>query len=130
MNMRDVVANRPEGIPTISFGGGPRPSAIGQQGRDAGAVLNQKAMERLISGEKFDQLPPIERMQAPEHKNAGFWENLLGTAGAVGKGISGAQAMQQQGDFQKRIQDLIDQLSKGGGTPPFVPRSKDEEVYG
>jgi len=117
MNMRDVTANRPEGIPTIAFGGGGRPSAIGQEGRDAGALLNSKAMQKLIGGEKFDELPPIERMQSPEFKGAGFWENLMGGAGAVGKGLSGAQALNSQSGFQQQIQKMIEELSNSKRAP-------------
>lgn len=128
-NLQDVSATRPAGIPTISFGGGARPSALGAEGRAAGDLLNKQAMQSLLSGQKFDQLPPIERLSAPQYKGAGFWENLLGGAGAVGKALSGAGAIQQQSTFQDKIQKMIEELLKGGGTPPYVPtRSKDSEL--
>lgn len=110
-NLQDVSVNRPQGVPTIAFKGGLRPSAMGTEGREAASLMNKLAMEKLASGEKFAALPPIQRLQAPEYKKPGFWENFLGGAGAVGNAISGAQSMQDQNDFRKRIEEAIAALT-------------------
>ena len=56
MNMQDVKASRPKGIPNISFSGGLRPTAFGAEGKAAGAELNRQAMLRMMQGDKFDPM--------------------------------------------------------------------------
>lgn len=112
MNMKDVSANRPKGIPTISFGGGMRPSALGAEGRAAAALMNKKSMASLENGEQFEKLPAFEAVGAAEYKKPGFWENALGMTGMVGKQIAGQQDATQQSDFQNKLLAQIEKLNQ------------------
>lgn len=88
MNMQDAKFDR-SGFKTpvanISFSGGARPSAIGAQGRDAGAMMNNSALQRLMSPEPMQELPAAERVKASEPSKASFWEKL---AGPLGMGLT------------------------------------------
>lgn len=111
-NMQDVSIQGAEGIPVVNFAGGARPSALGVEGREAAGLMHRKAMESLLNGEKFDQLPPIERTAAPTFKKPGFWENALGLAGMVGRGIEGYQDNQQQQSNTASIIKAIAELNQ------------------
>lgn len=112
MNMQDVSASRPKGVPTISFSGGARPSVLGAEGRAAAGVMNKKAMESLLAGEQFEKLPDFEGVAAPEFKKPGFWENALGTAGMVTGQIAAQQDAQRGQEFQHRLLQQIEKLSQ------------------
>lgn len=117
-NVQDVSLSMPAGIPKFSFGGGLRPSALGQEGRDAATELNRQAMQALMAGESFDTLPGIERTAAPEYKKPGFWENTLGAIGTAGTAIGGANAAAEGRSQQERIAKAIEELSKGPAQLP------------
>lgn len=118
MNMKDARMNRPEGIPTLAFSGGSRPSALGVEGQAAAAQMNKLAQAKLMAGgDQFDAMAPIERTAPAAYKKPGFWENSLGAAGMVGGALGGAQAQAQQSDFQSELMKKIQALtaSKGQG---------------
>lgn len=117
MNMKDVSANRPKGIPTIAFSGGMRPSAIGPEGRAAAATMNKKSLASLVGGEQFDKMPAYAGVDAPEYKNPGFWENALGVTGMVGKQVAGQQDAARQNEFQNKILAQIEKLNQPQVTP-------------
>lgn len=86
-------ANRPEGVPNISFVG----DGIGVQGRAAAEALNKAVMLKLLSGEKFDQLPPLQRFTPAPIPEASTWEKIAGflgpsltVAGAIAKASKSA----------------------------------------
>ena len=114
-NMKDVSMARPEGIPTMSFSGGARPSAFGAEGKAAAEAMNRRAMEALINGEKFAELPGIERVAAPEFRGSGVTENILGGFGAFGKAVEGQNAKNQQTSYQNRVLEALAKLSEGTG---------------
>jgi hypothetical protein len=129
-NMQDVSMDRPEGIPTMSFKGGMRPSALGTEGREAAALMHSLSMDKLKSGEQFDKLPALERTAPAEFKKPGFWENALGAVSVGSGAMAGAQQMGQQSEFQNRILQLIAEYMKqeeaqqggGGAGVPRQPR--------
>lgn len=69
-------ANRPGGVANISFV--QRPGAGGQA---AAAEYERQAMLRLMNGEKFDELPALERFAPTAPKQASTWEKLAGMLG-------------------------------------------------
>jgi hypothetical protein len=84
-NIQDVSLDRSgfhSDIPTISFQGGLRPSALGQTGRDAASVLERQAMTRLMTPTTPEALPTYEAPTLSEPTQAGFWEKLLSPVGA------------------------------------------------
>jgi hypothetical protein len=87
MNMKDVSVDRSQfksNVPTISFAGGARPSAIGPQGLEAAGAMNNLALQRLLSPPQDKELPAVEKFQQSEPSKASFWEKL---AGPVGLGL-------------------------------------------
>jgi hypothetical protein len=118
MNMKDVSANRPKGVPNISFSGGLRPSALGAEGRKAAGSMNTLAQGKLdAGGDQFDALPPIERTTAPEYTKPGFWENALGVGATAAGTVSGQQSQNKQQEFQNKLLREIMALGPGGQTP-------------
>lgn len=113
-NIQDVHMDRPSGIPNISFTGGSRPSAIGPEGRAAASELNKQAMLKLMSGESYDPLPAFERVNAPEYKKPGLFENVAGAAGMAGQSYFGAKDAAEQSSYQRRILEAIESMSRGG----------------
>lgn len=93
MNMTDASFDRPQGIPVLRFNGGARPSAIGQQGRDAAGLMNNIAMRRLMEPEKTYEMSPLEEFQQSDVPEAGFWEKIAGpvSLGATAIGEYGAR---------------------------------------
>ena len=91
MNMQDAKFDRSgfrSNVPNISFSGGARPSALGEQGREAASLLNNQALQRLMAGpQQPTELPALERAEIPK---ASIWERL---AGPVGLGLSAAGAI-------------------------------------
>lgn len=76
-------------VPTISFNGGIRPSALGSMAGQAGSALEVAALQRLMHPEARPTLTPLEKPQVREAPKASFWEGLAGAAGlglgAIGK---------------------------------------------
>lgn len=133
MNMKDVTLQRPEGIPMFEYQGGARPSAFGAEGKAASEQMNKLAMQKLMSGEKFDTLPAYAGTNAPEFKKPGFWENALGTAGMVGNAMEGVNAQGKQDAYQAKIMAALEAMSQQRtpglqepgatpGVPPPQPR--------
>jgi hypothetical protein len=117
-NMKDVtVGGVPKGVTPIKFMGGSRPSAFGAEGRAASDEMYRQAMAGLMGGEKFDKMPAIERIGAPEFKGAGVMENILGAGAMAGSAINDYGAAKEQRSFQDRIAQAIEALSQGGTKP-------------
>lgn len=84
MHMQDVSVNRPDGVPMIRFSGGARPSAIGPEGREAAALLNNKALQRLMGdGDPRMELAPLEKYRMADAPRPGFAERVAGPAGLI-----------------------------------------------
>lgn len=84
-NMQDVSLDRSQfrsNVPTTSFSGGLRPSAIGETGREAGRVLSTQALDRLRNPTAWEDLPTYEAPTLSEPTNASFWEKLLSPVAA------------------------------------------------
>ncbi len=85
-NTQDVkfdVSKFRSNVPDISFSGGSRPSAIGEEGRRAADIMGNQALQRLMNPQKPQEMPAPEKFQASAPKEAGFWENLAGPAGGI-----------------------------------------------
>lgn len=80
LNMGDVSMNRPQGIPEFRFSGGPRPSAIGAQGKQAAELLNAQALQKLMNGEQHTPLPALQKFEQTPEKKASIWEKIAGFA--------------------------------------------------
>lgn len=121
-NMQDVkLTGLDPAIPKVTFSGGSRPSALGQEGRDAAALMFDKAMGGMKDGETFNTLPALERVQAAEFKKPGVWENILGATGVGLNAVNAANTQKQQQSFQDKITAAIEALSnKGGSTTPVA----------
>lgn len=108
MNMQDAHFDRSgfkTNVPNISFSGGARPSAIGAQGREAAALLNNSSLQKLMAPQPTTELPAAERYQMHEPSKASFWEKLAGPLG-MGLTIAGKVAGMKSDD---------DSGSSGGG---------------
>jgi len=85
LNMRDATIDRSQfqtRVPTISFGGGLRPSVLGEQGQRAASVLSQQAQTRLENPTKAEPLPTYSAPAMSEASKAGFWERLVSPVAA------------------------------------------------
>lgn len=88
-NIQDVSIDTSQfktAVPNIHFTGGVRPSAFGQEGRDASAALNNQAMQALLNPPSLPAVPTPTAYQqtqptVPEPAEAGFWEKLAGPLG-------------------------------------------------
>lgn len=82
MNMQDASFSRPEGVPMIAFSGGARPSAIGEQGRNAAAIMNNKATQQLMSETQGvdTKMAPAEKYKMAEMPEQSVWEKVAGPA--------------------------------------------------
>jgi hypothetical protein len=117
MNAEDVTLDAPQGVPVVNFKGGIRPSAIGQQGRDVAAEMYGQSMKGLKEGTAFSPLPALERTSAPQYEGAGFIENLLGGAAAVGKEWQGQQARTNANEQSALIKSLLDEVRANSARP-------------
>lgn len=81
MHMQDVHMARPEGVPNINFSGGARPSAIGDEGRQAAALLNSKALQHLMTGDTHMDMGQATETPLSEMPKASIWEKLAGIGG-------------------------------------------------
>lgn len=92
-NLQDVNISVP-GIQTAQISGGLRPSALGEGGRAAGALLNQQALMKMLQGDQFQggnilQAPGVQVIPKPS-----TWEKIAGIGGLIGGGMGLAgQAM-------------------------------------
>ena len=88
-NMQDVsFGPRPKGVPTMSFSGGSRPSAIGEGGRKAAEIMENQALQRLLNPEARVAMSPLERVKMSEAQKAGMMEKILGPLG-MGLNVAG-----------------------------------------
>lgn len=110
-NVQDVSMVRPKGIPTMSFTGGSRPSALGAEGRTAADAMYRKAMEHVLTGENYADLPGIESVAAPKYKGPGALENILGIAGAAGGTMNRVKAQQQAEQQSQFFRDLMSKMN-------------------
>lgn len=138
-NMQDVTIGQGPSLmggrlPTVAFNGGMRPSAFGSEGRAAGTEMNRQSMLDLMNGTGLPDLPASPT--APDFKNAGVGENVLGTIGAVGTAANAAIGANQQQSYQqqllKKLQEIEDQNKppspSSGMAPPADPGQ--ETPYG
>lgn len=87
-NMQDVSFDRSgfrTNVPTISFAGGARPSALGAEGRQAAGEMNNRALQQLMNPQAFTPVPAPQRVQFSDPSKASFWEKL---AGPLGMGLT------------------------------------------
>jgi hypothetical protein len=117
-NAQDVVANRPKGIPNVSFSGGIRPSAFGPQGREAGQELSRQALLRLMEGDKFEKLPSptvLPELGMSELPKASGFDKFLGIVGPLLDGVAAYKSM--GGQFGR---DDDGEAGGSGMTPPSL----------
>lgn len=132
LNMRDAAFNRPDGVPNISLGGGARPSAIGAQGREAAEILNRKALENLLAGSNYDELPGLTKSTVTAAPKASVLDHILGAAGTIG----GVLERNDANAGAKRRESLIEKILAAANTgtpkpttPPFVPTDEYNETW-
>ena len=129
LNMKDASFNRPKGVPTISMSGGLRPSALGGDARAAAEMLNARALVSLMDGEKFADLPAIEKY-APTFSKPNALDTILGVAGTIGKATDRYGATEKQDEQSVFIRELMKKAaaeeaarqgasSPGGGGVPL-----------
>lgn len=85
LNMQDATIDRSRfqsNVPTISIGGGLRPSVLGEQGRRAASVLSEQAQRRLENPTQAEPLPTYSAPAMSETSKAGFWERLVSPVAA------------------------------------------------
>jgi hypothetical protein len=108
MNMQDSsVGALPKGVPSISFSGGARPSAMGTQGRDAAKAMNNSAMQSLLNPDELTTLAPQRHFNATPMKEAGAMENIMGTVGLAGSAVDQFGARQQEAQNNSLVQQII-----------------------
>lgn len=83
-------AARPNGIPTIAFAHKPDTAALPEYER--------QMMLRLLNGEQFDDLPPIERIRLSEPSQSSTWEKI---SGGLGLGFGVLDALNQSGILKR-----------------------------
>lgn len=134
LNTRDVSATRPSGVPTISFSGGARPSAIGSEGRLAASILNKRALDALENPRPLTDLPALESFTPSTLPRATGVDTALGIAGAAGNFLTGMQQNREAAERSSLISALIQQsqqnAAQGLTPPPQVqrPRTVQDEV--
>jgi hypothetical protein len=124
MNMQDVSINRPKGVPHMSFSGGARPSAIGPQGREAGALLNAQSMDALRNPQALTQMPAMESFTPKELPKSNGVDTALNVGGVVGDLLAGYSANKQAGERSSLIDALLKQsqaAAAGGIQQPAAP---------
>ena len=122
-NMQDVSFDRSgfrSNVPDIHFSGGSRPSALGEEGRQAAALMNNQALQRLMNPSKPAELPEVEKFTPTAPKEAGFWESLAGPAGGI-MGTVGS-IMERGGKAGSVAKDVAGVASKfAGGAAAALP---------
>ena len=103
-------AGRPDGVPMIRGGF----NTIPQGSAEAAKEMERQAMLKLMAGgDKFSQLPAMERFQATPLSQASTKEKIFGMLGLGGNVLGG---LNQMGVFgQKPIPYIGDTLPKGDG---------------
>jgi hypothetical protein len=82
-------------VPTITIGGGLRPSALGDMAGLAGGSLEQAALARLQNPEKRPELAPLEKPEVREAPKGSFWEGLAGAAALGATALGGRKPVNQ-----------------------------------
>jgi len=124
LNMKDAAFTRPAGVPRITFSGGARPSALGDDARTGAEILNARALVTLMDGPQFEALPEPERFTPSERPRVGFLDHLLGGIGVVG-GVADRQAAQAAADeresFVRRLlEEVLRQRTQQAPVSPGV----------
>lgn len=125
--IQDVTANRPDGIPNISFKGGLRPSLIGPAGREAGGEMERQALMSMMNPETMSALPTSGATVMDEFKQtplpkAGLLDKILGAAGTVGgigTGVMNAQDAISKILGQARAKPFAGAPPQLAGVTPF-----------
>lgn len=117
LNMSDTHFARPEGVPDFSVSGGPRPSALGAQGKEAASLMNAKAIEALMNPEKLTALPMPEPYSLSDLPKTSALDNVLGAAGAAGKVLEANQARTDASKQSDLIAELLAASRQQAATP-------------
>lgn len=139
-NIQDVSFARPPGAEGRGMKGGLRPSALGEEGRAAMALMHDKAMRELMTDPQYSQLPEIERFSPSAMPKPGFMEKVLGPVG-LGLGAVNTVAGALKKPPIAQLPNVPVQAGIPGGTlpganvgVPKVPTIRnvyaDDEVYG
>lgn len=141
LNTHDVSANRPDGVPTIAFSGGARPSAIGAQGHQAAEVANRRALDTLMNPSPLMDLPTQEHFTPSVLPKATGVDTALNIGGVVGNFLTGMQQNNTANDNSSLIRALIQQsqAAAAGGLdkqpaapaarPPVAAKPGDDPIY-
>jgi hypothetical protein len=124
MNMQDVSINRPKGVPHMSFSGGARPSAIGEQGREAAGLMNARSLDTLRNPQALSELPAMESFTPSVLPKATGVDTALGIGGVVGDVLAGMSANKQAAEKSALIDALLKQSQQQatqGLDPSLVP---------
>lgn len=124
MNVKDFEidpSSLPRGVSLLKTSGGLRPSAMGPEGRAAHELMNKQAMAKLLAGEHYDELPPMERTAPGEFKKPGVLENVAGAVGMGANAINANNASNEQMSMQERIAKAIESIGGGGGVAGPAP---------
>jgi hypothetical protein len=89
LNTTDAKVNRPHGIPTISYSGGLRPSALGLEGKAAAEALNKRALQTLLDGPKYSDMGALKEYNVAALPEQSMLEKVMGPLG-LGAGTLGA----------------------------------------
>lgn len=117
-NVQDVSFDRSgfrSNVPTVRFAGGARPSAIGPEGREAASVMNNQALQQLMSPTPFAPVQAPSRVSMSEPSKASFWEKLAGPLG-MGLTVAGVGL-----DAANRPQMPLAGVPTYAGLPNAVP---------
>jgi hypothetical protein len=132
--LHEVSKNAPAGVANVSFSGGARPSAIGDQGRQAAEIANKRALEELMNPQGYSDLPAPEKFDPSKLPEATGVDAALGIGSAIGKGIETFQAQQQNAQNQSIIAEILrrarDEASGGLSTPPSQPQPTTVDLSG
>lgn len=124
-NIKDASFNRPKGVPTIAMGGGLRPSALGPGAQQAAQLMEQRALNALMSGEKYADLPAVEKTGLSPLARPSGVDTALGLAGSVGKALTAVQNQRAQDAQTSLVQKLLQQsqqaASQGVARPASAP---------
>ena len=93
-------ATRPQGVANISFVG----KGIGEQGKTAAEALNRAVTLKLLEGEKFKDLPALERFTPSELPKASTWEKIANILGPS-LSIAGKLVKSKQDDDEGTVSD-------------------------
>lgn len=100
LNMKDAS------LPFSTGSGGARPSAIGEQGKQAAELMNAKALTELMDPTQLTKLPMPDAYSLTDLPKQSGLDTALGIAGTVGNVLT----QQQQRTDATKQNDLIAQL--------------------